>query len=211
MKKATPFILFIIAITFFSPGVSHAQENKSKFGIKGGLNISNLYTHDTKDENFRIGYHAGLFLKLALTDYFAIQPELLYSTKGGVLEYQNSFVAGKARFNLNYMDIPVLAVLNITDAFSIHAGPCFSVLTKVNMINDTKGSDFFDFEKELDRNDFQVFDLSLTAGLQVDIKRIGIGARYNYGFINVGKDRSFLGTDYLFPDGKMAYSSFTLP
>jgi hypothetical protein len=201
MKKLTVIVLLLSSFAIHESACAQSEKN-THFGIKGGLNISNLYTKDVSSENLRVGYHAGIFLKLGLSNYFAIQPELVYSTKGAQLKYNNDLLAGNADFNLNYLDIPVLAVVNITPFFNIHAGPYFSFLTNVKVKNNTEGSDAFDFENELNRSDFHTFDAGATVGLGVDFRRVSLGARYNYGFSNIGKERDFLGQSYRLPNAK---------
>src|SRR4051794_34580077 len=130
MKKL--IITGLLAIIAFTS----APAQNSKFGVKGGLNLSSLNTKDNADANIRIGYHAGLFLKLSLTNYFGIEPELLYSAKGACLEYKNDLVEGQANFNLNYFDVPVLAVINLNKRYTLHFGPYFSMLANANLKNE---------------------------------------------------------------------------
>jgi hypothetical protein len=40
-----------------------AQEDATKFGIKGGVNFSNFYTDDVDDNNVLTGFNVGLLLK----------------------------------------------------------------------------------------------------------------------------------------------------
>jgi hypothetical protein len=132
--------LTTIAMAFC--GMASAQETQTttensltpKIGIKGGVNLSNLYVDDVKDENMKVGVNIGLFSKIPLTRSFSIQPELLYSNKGSKLTYDNVLAGqGEYRFNLNYVEMPVLAVVNLTKNINIHAGPYVSYLTSANI------------------------------------------------------------------------------
>ena len=117
MKKINNKLTGILILSLiFSISILKGQssdENKARFGFKAGLNLSNMYTKDVQDENMILGFNGGLFLKIPVTPNFAFQPELLYTTKGSELTY-NSFVSGKASFSLNYVELPVLAVINLT-------------------------------------------------------------------------------------------------
>jgi hypothetical protein len=42
----------------------------------------------------------------------------------------------------------------------------------------------------------------------IDIGAVSIGARYNVGLTTVGKERSFLGTPYTFPNAKNSVLNF---
>lgn len=201
----TKLLIFCIALNATQ---LFAQENNPRIGIKGGLNLSNLYTNDVEKENVRIGYHFGVFAKLPLNDHFAIQPEALFSTKGAKLTYQNSFLEGVGKFNLDYVDVPVLAVFNITSTINFHIGPYFGFLMSSSVSNDTEGSTLFDFENELSKDDFNKTDMGVCAGVGIDFSNLSIGGRYNYGLNKVGKERSFLGQSYVFPDAKNSYIQF---
>ncbi|WP_350340135.1 porin family protein [Paraflavitalea speifideaquila] len=104
-----------------------------KIGIKGGINLSNLYVDDVEDENMKVGVNVGVFAKFPLTRGFSIQPELLYSSKGAKLTYNNILGQGEYRFNLNYVELPILAVFNLGKNFNIHAGPYAALLTSANI------------------------------------------------------------------------------
>lgn len=195
MKK-----LFLPALFLSVAALSVAQENSS-FGIKGGVNFTNLYTKDVDDHNILFGFNAGILAVLPITDFFAFQPEIIFSGKGAELEYNNAFAQGKAKFRLNYIEIPVLLRMNFTDNFSIHAGPYIAYLIDANVKNETD-SGFFDFEENLDTGDFEKFDYGLSGGIEFELSPISIGARYNYGLANVGKKRTFGEDTYTFPDAK---------
>ena len=210
MKK----LKFIIASTFIFclSQLSNAQITNAKVGIKGGVNFSNLYTEDVDDNNVLTNFNLGLFAKLPITEMFAIQPELNYSGKGSRLTYNNLFAKGTAKFNLAYLEVPVLAVINITENFNIHAGPYAAYLLSANVKNDATNNTF-DFENNFEAEDFNRFDVGASVGLGIDLDSFSVGARYNYGLSNIGKQRTFLGTSYTFPDAKNSvvniYASFS--
>lgn len=194
------FALILIAVTGYG---QTAPIKKSAFGIKGGLSVSNLMAENTEDESLLPGYHAGVFVKAALTNHIAFQPEILFSTKGAKLKYDNDVLGGTATFTLSYVELPILLKLNLTQNINVHAGPYVASLVKVNINNDSS-SDFFDFEDELDKDDFETLDYGLVAGVGLDFEKIGLGLRYDYGLMKVGKERTFLGQSYRVPDASNA-------
>src|SRR4051812_39636539 len=97
-------------------------EAQIRAGIKGGLNVSNLYNDEVDDKNARYGFNAGVYGQVFSTETFAIQPELLYSTRGMKAE-SSGLIDQTVKFNLNYLDLPVLAVFKLGDAAEIHVGP----------------------------------------------------------------------------------------
>lgn len=189
----------LCAIVFTTTTTLLAQSDPNGgFGIKGGLSISNLYAQNVSDKNTILGFNGGVFFKMPITDFIAIQPELLYAQKGAQLKY-NTIVTGSGNFRLNYFEIPVLAVINLTRNFNIHGGVYGAYLASVNIEN-IAGDGSYDFNKELNRDNFETIDYGLTAGIGFDFSKASIGLSYDYGLKTVGKDKSFLGTTYKFPD-----------
>jgi Outer membrane protein beta-barrel domain len=194
-------VVFLFSLSQFAFAQSANDDSQLKFGFKGGVNFSNLYTDNVDDNNVLIGFNAGIFAKVPITETFAIQSELLYITKGAQLKYNNAFVNGTSTFRLNYIELPVLLVINLTNNFNIHAGPYVAYLVDGKAINDSQGT-LFDIENNLKNEDYNKFDTGLSVGVGFDKNQFGFGVRYNYGLQKVGKERNFLGTNYTFPDGK---------
>ncbi len=194
-------IAFLIGISNLSFSQTSNDSSKFKFGLKGGVNFANLYTQNVETNNVLTGFNAGIFAKLPITESLAIQPELLYTTKGAKLTYNNYFVNGTAKFNLNYIELPVLLVVNLTENFNVHAGVYVAYLVDGKATNDSQGT-LFDIQNNLKNEDYNKFDTGLAIGVGYDADKIGFGVRYNYGLQKVGKEKSFLGTNYTFPDGK---------
>lgn len=189
------------AQTNYSSTPKTNSSNGAQFGIKGGVNFSNMYTEDVDDNDVLTSFNAGIFFTLPVGDILSIQPEVLYSRKGAELTYDNVLATGKAQFKLNYIEVPVLLKVNITDNLNVHAGPYFAYLIDAQVKNDGDGNTI-DFEDNYDNDDFNKFDVGISGGIGLDFNSIGIGARYNYGLSQVGKERNFAGTTYTIPDGK---------
>ncbi|OQP58451.1 porin family protein [Niastella populi] len=164
-----------------------------KFGIKGGVNLTNMFVDDVSDENMKVGFNAGFFAKLPVARGFSIQPELLYTSKGAKLTYDNIIEGeGEYRFNLNYIELPVLAVINVAKNFNLHVGPYVSYLAEAN-IKDLDDDGDMDEIADLNTDNFNRWDYGLVGGLGIDISNFTIGARYNYGLKEIGKSGSLSG------------------
>lgn len=165
MKKTSKFLLaslFLSCIGFTNTYAQDSNPIPATIGFKGGINFSNLYTDDVDDQNVLTGFNAGLFAKLPITKSFAIQPEIYYTTKGAELTYNTLGVNGVAKFNVNYIEVPVLAVINLTENFNIHAGPYAAYMVSGKTTND---SNLGSSQSTLDTNDFQRFDAGVAAGI----------------------------------------------
>ena len=198
MKKSPSSIKFAVGTSLFilmlfaTAGTAQAQDDTDlKFGVKGGLNISQLYIEqpDAESENAKLGIHAGLFLKAPLSDFFAIQPELLFSSQGAKVSYRGSGLlgiqSGEARFNLNYIQLPILASIT-AGPLHFQAGPYFSYLLSAN-VKDLKQDLTVGSQREFDKSDFKAFDYGLAGGLAIDVQGFQLGARYNYGLREIGE------------------------
>lgn len=199
MKNLKNILAGVLALA----GVSQiqAQENSASLGIKGGYNMSNLYTEDVDDQNVLSGFNVGLFATLPISSSLAIQPELNYTTKGAELQYDNFFAQGTAKFRLNYVEVPVLIKANLTKNFNVHFGPYAAFLIDSKITNEGQDGNI-NFEESIDKDDLNTVDVGVAAGVGFDFDTFGIGARYNYGLTTVGKERNFAGGTYTFPDSK---------
>ena len=149
MKKV---IFSAIAVMAF--GFANAQD--VKYGIKGGLNISN-FTGDTEGFDFKskAGFNVGGFVEIKLSEKFSIQPELLYSSQGAKLEnigdyVDDVFYTGDIKFNFSYINVPVMFKYYVAEKFSIEAGPQIGFLvsaktkTKLDGFSQTVENDIKD-------------------------------------------------------------------
>lgn len=192
MKKSKNLIFAATLMSLFAFSGVQAQDKVASYGFKGGLNFSNLYTNTVDDNNVLTGFNAGLYAKFPITNSIAIQPEISYTTKGAELVYNNAFAQGTAKFNVNYIEVPVLLVMNITENFNIHVGPYAAYMVSGKTTND---SNFGSSESELDTNDFNKFDAGLAGGVGIDLDALNFGVRYNYGLTKLGKDNAFFSSD----------------
>ena len=164
-----------------------------KFGIKGGFNFSNLYVDNVQDEHVKVGGNIGFYAKLPVTKGLSIQPELIYSNKGAKEDYSNFLQgSGTYRFNLHYVEVPVLLVINLTKNFSISGGGYAAFLAGAT-VKDVDSDGTINNATELSTDDFNRFDYGLVGGVSVDIDHVTLGARYNYGLHNIGKDDNLAG------------------
>ena len=168
------FLVFMLLL----PAISHAQ---AKFGIRAGLNATNVDFNQLPDRSERIGYHAGLFADLPiLADFLSVQPELSYSVQGATYKPLNA----RQNLELNYINflLPVAFKLGSID---IQVGPFASYLIS--------SPDYKVFNENTVITDaFKKLDGGLTAGLSYNFNKMLFGIRYNQGFVDVSKDDSKL-------------------
>ena len=182
----------VLSVLFVSAQVQQTSAEGTlspKVGVKGGVNFTNLYVDDVDDENMKAGLNLGLFAKFPVTKGFSIQPELLYSNKGAKLTYDLPNILGgdgEYRFNLHYVELPVMAVINVVKNFNIHAGPYVSYLADANLTRLDDDNDI-NVITELEADNFNRIDYGLAGGIGFDFQNLTLGARYNYGLREIGE------------------------
>jgi hypothetical protein len=173
-------ILVVAAFMLVANLQSNAQTKRA--GIKGGLNISNLFIDNVTDENARLGFHVGVYGQLFSSETFAIQPELLFSTKGSKNQYTSGSLNQEVKYNLNYIDLPILAVFKLGESVEIHAGGYASYLVNANI---SYSGDLANGVDEVDKDNLSSYDYGLAGGLGFNLNNVQIGFRYNYGLVKI--------------------------
>ena len=178
----------LIAVTL--AGTANAQSGVTpprRFGFTAGVNSSTISGSDLGDNvSRRTGFAAGALLVLPLSSNIAIEPELLYSTKG--IESHDSGI--DASLKMNYVQLPVLVRVEIpasggTKPF-LYGGPAISYKASCNVevsgqgTNISSGCD----NLESDTEKLKTIDYGLVAGggLLFDVggRKFTIGARYDH-------------------------------
>mgnify|MGYP003576305024 FL=1 len=161
MKK---IILTAIAVAAFS----FANAQQTRFGVKGGLNLSTVVGGDVDDTKTLVGFHVGGFAEINIVEKFFIQPELLFSAQGTKVD---GGFGGDVDFKLNYLNIPVLAKYYIVDnKFSVEAGPQLGVLLSAK----AEDEDIKDVTRSVD------FGFNIGAGYNFT-DNLAVGLRYTIG------------------------------
>lgn len=169
MKK-----ILMLSLAVFAFSALKAQS--PSFGIKAGLNTSNLWVKDANSSDYITGLHAGFLAHLHLSDRWALQPEIMYSGQGGEV------TAGSLtnKLNLHYVNVPVLFQYMFDNGFRLQAGPQIGFLASAN--NQAKG-----LESDA-KDDFKPVDISFPVGLGYLSKSgLGIDGRWVPGLSEIQK------------------------
>ncbi|HEY9168136.1 MAG TPA: porin family protein [Lutibacter sp.] len=180
MKK----ILLIISLTILTITAVKSQE-KIQFGVKGGINFTNITSNELYNKEYKTGFHVGVLVEIPFGNKFSLQPEILYSTQGvkGEMPMYYDFIypGGPApqpvmgEYKLDYIQIPVLAKIYVVKNFSLEIGPSFNFLVNDELIYNSWTST--DIGKS--------FEFSGIVGLSYKIKNgFFANARYFHGFTN---------------------------
>jgi hypothetical protein len=106
---------------------------------------------------------------------FGFQPELIYSQMG----YKATSLFSESS-SYSYLSLPLLLRYNLTDNFSLQAGPQVSYLLTAS----SKGN----FGIKNIANETSTLDLGGTFGFGLDFGKFNAGGRYYLGFSNLQKN-----------------------
>ena len=169
-KRFCLILLLLVSAQVF--GQKSKKDVGIVFGLKGGLNVSNFSGDITHNSN-RTSIHMGLLSEIVVSDNFSLQPELLYSGQG----FSGSSTPGFSRSKYDYINIPVLAKIYLTEKLSIEAGPQIGFLVSAKE------------KTEMDKLTIpnqKTVDFGLNLGLAYDLQNgIFFQTRYNLGLSNV--------------------------
>ncbi len=140
----------------------------TRFGVKGGLNLSTVVGGEVENTKSLVGFHVGGLAEIHIVEKFYIQPELLFSAQGTKVDGP---FGGDSDVKLNYLNIPVVAKYYIVDKkFNVEAGPQLGVLLSAK----ADGEDIKDFTRSVD------FGFNIGAGYSFT-DNLSIGLRYTIG------------------------------
>lgn len=186
-------ILFVGTTAMAQDKVDNTADRSLSFGVKGGVNFATV----TGGENFntpdsRTSFHVGLVGEMPVADIFSLQLEALYSGQGFQTDIRGTD-GDKAEWQLDYINVPVLAKFYIVKGLSVEAGPQFSFLVNEEFDYNPNSGDG-DIDPNNSAFDAKNFEFGVAGGLtfQTEFGLFATG-RYNYGFTEIFKKESGFG------------------
>lgn len=198
MKNLLKLLMVVIAFTM-------ATESSAQiFGVKAGLNLSNILEKDDDDtysEDYKMnpGFHVGATAEFPITEMLSFETGLLLSTKGYRMSEEETdggeTYEYKGNINLLYVDIPLTAKAyfdvggaKIYGAFGPYLGLGLSGKYKIEETymgsTDTEEGDL-ELGSDEQNDDFKSLDFGLAIGAGVEINAIQIGLSYGLGLANI--------------------------
>ena len=182
--------------THFEAGYPDSDPDTSRpariyhYGIKGGMNVSNMNVDpQVLEENDSLtSYALGAWMGLPLNRRLTVQAEALYSVKGDS-ESSGGYTAST---RMAYIDVPVVAKIGFRHDSparpSLFLGPSLAINLSANSKLEGEGNEF-----DVDiKDDVRTFDLGLVVGGGVDFavgkRTVGVELRYSKGLSNIAGD-----------------------
>lgn len=187
MKKIVSTFVILLAFTAFS---------FAQLGFRGGINISDQNYTGTFGSGFeasgKIGYLIGINYKINLGETFSLRSGAEYALKGTEIIVNGA----ETNSNFDYLEIPV-DVIYQSGIFAAYAGPYFAFLTSAK-------------SGDIDiKPDMKSMDIGLNLGLEINISKIGVGAKYGLGLSDIS-DYQVVGDIDIKNNVLSLYVTFTL-
>jgi hypothetical protein len=187
MKK-----IMMIAAMMVAAISANAQNEVGQLTLmpKAGINISTI-TGDFEGKKSKVGLVAGIEAEYGITEKFGLQFGLLYSMEGykgkgiavtGQGQQIGAYIAD-AKFNFDYLNIPILAQYYVVKGLAVKAGiqPAFNVRGKWSVDGNSGKMKDIGYEPK-------AFNFSIPVGLSYEYQNFVLDARYNIGVSKVIKN-----------------------
>lgn len=165
MKKQLIFTIFTCLLYVYGS----AQD--FSFGAKGGVNITSIgggSNFGVAGLGSKVSFHLGGVAEVPISEKFAVQPELLYSSQGTKWNF-----SGLSSLKLDYINLPILCKYFILQGLSAEAGPVVGFLISTNGIKENYNS----------------LDVGIGIGASYKLNdNIFFSLRYNKGLTDINKD-----------------------
>jgi len=169
MKKLF-LMMSLMAATF----TANAQREAGSVSLKPlvGLNIASVTDNEGGDP--KVGLAAGAELEYMVSDKFSVTGGAIYSMQGTKAD------GADAKFNLEYINVPILANYYVIPGLAVKAGiqPGFKTKSEVKAEGVT-----VDLDKGVKSVDF-----SIPIGVSYEYSGFVLDARYNWGLTKILDD-----------------------
>lgn len=201
MKKRMGFLVLILLFISVTPASAQVW---SGVGVHAGGTAALLRGNDvgiTDDATDRsLGLTLGLYKSIPLGAGFAVQPEVMYTQKGGELTFdemidEETSAEFDLTFNVDYVEVPVALTYTIPTNSRympmLYAGPYVSMVTRRNATLDVEEANLsIDGDEFFKRFDYgAVFGADL--GFRLTRRIATVGVRYDLGIADIAKDEGF--------------------
>ena len=164
----------IFSLLILAFAVHQIQAQGFKLGIKAGGNFT-TNTSASFQDNYKGGFHAGIFGRIKASDIVGIQVEgLISSIKLSVTPNTAIFRNGLTDLKATYIHVPILLNISPVPLLSIQSGPQIGMT-----INQTKDA------LRVGGDALKNRDFSMLAGIQLNLSKLSVFGRYSFGLSDI--------------------------
>ena len=171
-------------------------------GIKAGISLVTMaeegedVSREDLEKRAVVAPVLGLTFDLGLSDFFSIQPELLYAQSGGSNTYAVLGTSTKSTYRIHYVELPVLAKLKFGNAdqagIGLHlaAGPWVGYALSGKYTSKTTRNEVVLLEVERDlsfdeEDDTKRLNYGMIGAAGLSFGKLVLDLRYNFGLNNL--------------------------
>lgn len=180
MKK-----LFALAALMAASLSASAQKSGIEWGLKGGLNLSDIQVKSAESMGQKLGYHLGLTMDVPLSRKVYFMSGIEYTRKGA--KTKSNVTSGS--LNAHYLQIPLHLGMKLPmkgdTKFVIHAGPYVACATSAQIVVKNEA-----IQTEIDMLElgaFKRFDAGIGGGIGMEFGDISVGLGIDLGLTEVDK------------------------
>lgn len=197
-----------LGLALVAGSLAFGQKTPVAFGVKAGMNVSSLSKDQDNDkQKSKIGFNAGVFANIPLSEQFSLQPEVLYNGLGAKVENDREVaVVGtstKTRTtftkSLSYLSVPVMFQYNALPNLYLEAGPEFGFLlggkdkgdvTITTTSGNSTTTQSTSYSEKINKDHYNTFNFGIGLGAGYYFTpNFGVTARYVAGLTDIFKDR----------------------
>ena len=177
-------IIMLLPLSLFS------QKESMGFGIKAGMNFSNVINASQINTSNQQGFNAGLIMAPESKSIIGSRTELLFSRQG----YNYATGSGTGAVNLDYIVLAQLMSIRVTKFFEIQIGGQMAYMVSAMADNSKQYTSNNQVNSVIEL--YNRYDYGFGAGVEFHpVKRLLVGARYNISIPDLYKPPTFAPTD----------------
>ncbi len=210
MKKTITLTL----VTLIALNLNAQSLLPKKYGVKIGANIANIHSEaNTGAQNIKssalIGVSGGFYMEIPLNDKWYINPELIYTQKGGsfTYNYQHDYQVNERdlhktenELKLTYIELNPTVSYKANEKISLNFGPSISYLFQpvYNILSDTGENENDPLHEELPDAEYK--EETLDFGINIAIsyyltENFLIETKVNTGLMSTGEISKIIYTE----------------
>ena len=176
----------LVAISASAQEADNTRSMSPSFGVKGGVNFATVNGDGFDSPDSRTSFHVGALAEFPLAEMFSVQVEALYSGQGFEYNYNLPIVGSqKVEYQLDYINVPILAKVYLFKGFSLEAGPQFGFLVNEEIDSDPTGDG-----GDTVTDEAKDFEFGFAGGVTFQTEMgLFATARYTQGVTEILEDR----------------------